>query len=324
MTISPRTEPPIASTQPLALAISSAASCLADHFRAMRQRAIETGDETCRLSQRRLVAGATDFVGETLRDAVDLKDAMRRIARGYNLLHGGDFNHVEERSGRLVYRITDKGFPFALEPGGEAAVTVMESVLILLHAMLSIAAGDDLRDELRLVRTRRARARPEPMMLRFWDAPVRFGAAVYSLEYASASGGRPVRLASGSLTAPRVYDWIIAVAEARSGERAHGDLGDKVRAALEAGEHDQAAIARRLGLSVATLRRRLALGGADFRSLRAAALNARAQNLLGGGRGADDVAEALGFADARSFRRAFKAWNGVTPGRFTGSGHITL
>jgi AraC-like DNA-binding protein len=31
----------------------------------------------------------------------------------------------------------------------------------------------------------------------------------------------------------------------------------------------------------------------------------------------DDVAQVLGFSDSRSFSRAFKAWNGVTPSNWS-------
>ncbi|MEM6683996.1 MAG: helix-turn-helix domain-containing protein, partial [Pseudomonadota bacterium] len=72
-------------------------------------------------------------------------------------------------------------------------------------------------------------------------------------------------------------------------------------------------IAKALGVSVATLRRRLEAENTSFRRLRAKALNARAQHLLSTRASLSDVAEILGFADLRSFSRAYKAWNGVTP-----------
>ena len=72
-----------------------------------------------------------------------------------------------------------------------------------------------------------------------------------------------------------------------------------------------------MGLSVATLRRRLSGEGFTFRALREEVLNETARRLLSGGKSVSDVAEALGFSDARAFNRAFKDWNGVTPKAFT-------
>jgi AraC-like DNA-binding protein len=56
--------------------------------------------------------------------------------------------------------------------------------------------------------------------------------------------------------------------------------------------------------------------GHGFRELRAEALNDQARALLDGRCALLDVAEALGFADGRSFARAFKSWNGITPSSY--------
>jgi AraC-like DNA-binding protein len=63
----------------------------------------------------------------------------------------------------------------------------------------------------------------------------------------------------------------------------------------------------------ATLRRRLESEGASFRDLRRDTLNEAAKRLLRRRSSVAEVAEELGFSDFRSFNRAFKAWNGVTP-----------
>jgi AraC-like DNA-binding protein len=71
-----------------------------------------------------------------------------------------------------------------------------------------------------------------------------------------------------------------------------------------------------MGLSVATLRRRLSESGTNFRNLRHQTLNKMAQSMLRQGRPIVDVAEALNYVDVRSFSRAFKAWNDLTPVAF--------
>jgi AraC-like DNA-binding protein len=300
----------------IVIAASLGAMSPLDYFRALRRLLAETEDETCALSQRPLARGATDFVGETLLGAADLEEAMRRSARGYNLLHGGSFNRVERHGDRIVYRIDDALFPFA--PGMDAPdvrATAMEGVVLFVHAMLSQAAGRDLTPFLRAVHSRRDRATPRPGLLGCWPVPVRRGAVAHMLEYAAEAGRLPVDRDAGEFNSMQVYDRIVERLAPGGGSPAT-DLADRVRAAIDGGAADQPRIARSVGMSVPTLRRRLAAHGADFRALRAQALNDRARRLLAGGRRPGDVADALGFADARSFSRAFKAWNGVTPARY--------
>lgn len=66
-----------------------------------------------------------------------------------------------------------------------------------------------------------------------------------------------------------------------------------------------------LALSVQDLRRRLANEGTTFRQVRRAALIDRARPHLMAGSSADDLAAALGYSDARSFRRALKLATGL-------------
>ena len=90
---------------------------------------------------------------------------------------------------------------------------------------------------------------------------------------------------------------------------------DMLRLAPDAGR--QAAIAGRIGVSPATLKRRLAGEGASFRDLRARVQDEVAKRWLGD-RSASiaRVAEQLGYGDAYSFRRAFARANGCSPAAY--------
>lgn len=75
--------------------------------------------------------------------------------------------------------------------------------------------------------------------------------------------------------------------------------------------------ARELGMSVRSLRRRLAEEGVSYRALVQATLEEAAiQALQTPGRSVQEAAVATGFSDSTAFHRAFKQWTGVTPTEF--------
>jgi AraC-like DNA-binding protein len=76
-------------------------------------------------------------------------------------------------------------------------------------------------------------------------------------------------------------------------------------------------VARELGMSVRTLRRRLAEQGASYRQLtdelrRDLAINYLRETAMT----VEDIAYALGFSDAANFRQAFRRWTSATPQQF--------
>ncbi len=73
-------------------------------------------------------------------------------------------------------------------------------------------------------------------------------------------------------------------------------------------------IAVALNLSERSLRRKLAAVGHAFREILDGIRTERALELLrGGSMPVMEVADAVGFSDAREFRRAFKRWTGISP-----------
>lgn len=79
--------------------------------------------------------------------------------------------------------------------------------------------------------------------------------------------------------------------------------------------------AARLGVGPRTLRRQLAREGTSYQQSLDQLLRETAIEMLHVQRlGLADVAEQLGFAEPRSFSRAFKRWTGVPPSRYTRPG----
>jgi AraC-like DNA-binding protein len=100
-------------------------------------------------------------------------------------------------------------------------------------------------------------------------------------------------------------------------------VAGKVRDLVLSGMHhdplhmDMEAIARKLAISVATLRRRLTEEGASYSGIVDEARHELAMRYLGeAARSVGEVAFLLGFADVASFHRAFKRWTGTSPAEF--------
>ncbi len=290
---------------------------LSEFFLLFRQLMAVAPDETLSMSRRPLAPGTMDFVVETVQGAQTLEDAMRRVARAFNHVHGGFYNRVERTRDRIAYLIDDRDFPYVTPVTREATEGFMHGVLIFLHAILSLAVGRPLCEEIVCIRSRRARRSTPDGLLSFWSAPVKIASATYAIEYKMAAATLPVRFElNGTNSASAVFDAIETMIARRSDAPGPKDFKSRVEACLDQGISGQTDVARRLGVSPATMRRRLTIEGVTFRELRAASLAAMGRRMIEQGRPVADVADHLGFADMRSFSRAFKRRFGVTPTHF--------
>jgi len=288
---------------------------LADFFRLLHDLATAGGEETFSLSARPMMAGTAEFVFSSAAHCATVGEAMQAIARAYNLLHGDEFNLVEASRGGITYAIDDERFPYTVARD-EALCLSLECTLIVLHCALCHLAGADLTPRVTAIATGRGRSQTwGKQALAFWNQPVRYASPRYAITYGAAVAGLPLAKRRGQ-TRPGIalHNRIISLIEARRPPNAPPPgLVDQVAAALRAGLQFQDEVAARLGVSVATLRRRLEDDGASFRDLRGQVLSDRARQMLTDGCEVNAVAEALGFSDARSFARAFSSWLGVSP-----------
>lgn len=91
---------------------------------------------------------------------------------------------------------------------------------------------------------------------------------------------------------------------------------------LDGGDISMAAVAAELGLSQATLRRRLQAEGIKFaRLLDELRCQVAIEYLSDGRHSVNEVAYRLGFSDPAPFSRAFKRWTGKTPSAFARNAH---
>lgn len=151
--------------------------------------------------------------------------------------------------------------------------------------------------------------------LKLFRAPVLAGGDRYALTFKSAVLRLPV--VRGSYEFASFFE----VFPCGVFELSSSALPEQVLALLHAwvrqgdGMPSQQALARSLGISLSSFRRRLAEAGANFRQLREQCLLRSAEELLGGTDLAiNEVAARLGFSDTPAFRRAFRQWTGAAPG----------
>ncbi len=152
---------------------------------------------------------------------------------------------------------------------------------------------------------------------RLFGCPVRFGALRTELAIPSAMLDRPLAKAD-----PGLSTFFERHAEAileRMGARA--DATAKVRRAVSeavhAGDVSETIVAKRLGWSERTLRRRLGEEGTSFRQVLDDVRRELAQGwLVQSEMAIGEIAFLLGFSESSNFHRAFKRWTGQTPDEF--------
>lgn len=290
---------------------------LTDYFLILWELSKALQDETIHLSSRHLMPGSTSFIMSNIAGCANLEDAMKLIAKSYNMLHGGPYNRVEQRDGDLLYIIDDSQFPYVPQKQDYIHFT-MECVLIYLQGILSFITSRDLGDFLRKVHTKRDRGPVKSRHMQFWPTPIRYQSGQYVLTYDLSAAALPITIPASPMPRSReIYDHVIAMIRKRGATE--DDLTswtDRVSQALAHGLLSQQDVARHLGASVATLRRRLTEENSSFRELHQQCLNERSRQMITQGYHMADIAEELGFSDFRSFIRAFKGWNGITPTAF--------
>lgn len=298
---------------------------LSGYFRLLDDISKAIGDEALNLSQRPLMPGALQFVMAQARSEKTLEQAMKKVAQSFNLLHGGEFNHVFIRDHCLVYEIVIEDFPYPDDVSIDEQNGLMECILILMHFMFSgLTDAEGLDEALVRVRTRRSfETKPDfSSQLGFWSCHVSGGAAAFSLSYGEEARHQPIILSEKQLPKPNeIYNLVADYVETRSGKKQSiQSYSKRVSGLLRNGAMAETDIANHLNLSPRSLRRHLEKEGQSFRVLRDQAKNYQARSLIFSDVPMAAIAEKLGYADERSLRRAFVRWNNMSPARFKRQG----
>ncbi|MET0385578.1 MAG: AraC family transcriptional regulator ligand-binding domain-containing protein [Polyangiales bacterium] len=147
--------------------------------------------------------------------------------------------------------------------------------------------------------------------------PVTFDAAVDCMQF-------PARHLDQSLVTSDPHLYALACAQldadsARMPAARPASLRSQVQASLEsrlAYDASLEGVARDLGISARTLRRRLGALGVSFQALLLEVRRTRALALLKTDAAIDGVGMQLGYGDPANFRRAFRRWTGVAPSAY--------
>ena len=246
------------------------------------------------------IAGLAMLVSETLGDAI-----------AYGLDHQGESgalleHHATTLRDEMVVEVTPKVFDLEIEPF--LVEEAFSSAVAVVRCLVGPGYSPN-RIELAYPRPAHADA-----YARFFQCPVRFATGANRMF--SNSRWLKTRLPGydAAMCGPlrTELDALLKQPAGRS------DLLESLSNRLRSGVDERQAlneVAQQLNMSERTLRRRLVELKVSYRQLLDDVRHERAQDLLHSTTmTVREVAQAVGFADARSFRRAFKRWTGVLPG----------
>jgi AraC-like DNA-binding protein len=245
-------------------------------------------------------------VGFLMESAPDVRTALRDMSRHFRVHNPNAAITVFEEESFAVF-----GYAI-LQPGLEAHAHILDFAMAIGLNIMQAMCGQDWSP----VEMRFAHARPRDLgPYRFFRSVLRFDEGETALVFARHWMDRRPHGADRLLHMMMAHR--VGEIEAHSSE----DLVDSVRRILPAMvlEHTTtlAVVAKRLGLGVRTLNRRLAAEGTSFMQLREEASRAMARQLLDSTRmPVTEIAGVLGYANPGAFTRAFGRWAGVPPTRW--------
>ncbi|NQY13887.1 MAG: helix-turn-helix domain-containing protein [Henriciella sp.] len=290
---------------------------LIDYYRIQRRIGRILDDFTSNLSERRLTYRTGTFLVSTIQEAATLQAAVESTCDHYNMLHGDEYNSWFVRDGLLYLRIDDTQFPYRFRDDRKLRLLVGDCLTIKTHCTLDSLTNGQAAKALRYIRLKRKRDVADNPQNAFWDVPVKYGGAAYELVYDFDEACVPVpRVADADLSADGILTRVISYLRARSNEIDQRSYHARVFDLMLSANVSQSSIARELGVSVATLRRRLTEEGYTFRDLRTQMTLEKADRLLSRGQTVAQVSEALNYSDMRSFIRAYKKMRGHTPSAY--------
>ncbi|WP_066588475.1 AraC family transcriptional regulator [Sphingomonas pruni] len=270
-----------------------------------------SNDETHRLGSAPVPNGNFELLMASMIQGETLGDGLRRLAAGAQIVRPDLMIGVSMRNGEATLTIGLRG------ADGAAAAIYVEAMLVVIHCALQWAMEHAIEP-----RRLRGPAMVQPFgcsLLGVLGTPVQRQGDEAQIVYRAEDVEASFHVSAFQRWHEAAFGEYVRLVELRRLDHARSDaevasgLLARVRACLLDEAASQTAVARRLGMSVPTLRRRLAESGLSFRRISSDLRREAAEMLLLGDKPAGDIAEELGMSDSRCFRRACNGWFGVPP-----------
>lgn len=267
-----------------------------------------TGDEFMGFTERPCKRGAFPFMLHSIRRCDNLREALTMGMRFYDLISDDISTELMEDEGRASIIISFK------RPELDGSHFYQDFWMIIWHRLASWLCGTSIP----LIETGFAQARPQhaPELLTMFPSEHHFDCAqnrlVFPGEHLNASLIRNKSEVDKFLIQSPYNLLTIPGHDQSLKKRVASQLGTSAEGYLEIPPLWE--VAERFSMSQQTLHRRLRQEGSSYQKIKDSVRRDLAlTKLMREKRPVYEVAEAVGFSDARSFTRAFKQWTGMTP-----------
>ena len=269
---------------------------------------VETmADEGHRLSNTVVPTGNFELLIASMVQGASLADGLARMANGARILRPDLNFQISSRQGRVQLTVH-----FA---SGEslAQAIYLEALVTVIHCAVRWGlerAADPLR-----VRGPAIVGADQGSWLNLLGPAVQRQGEGVSVVYSAEVSAAPFRQhAFGRWHDATFNEYVRLVSRVEEPRPARSSPAlQQVREALLNGARGQSDVARRMAMSVPSLRRRLTEEGASFRGIQTSLRREAAEVMLLGDKSVEEIATELGLSDSRCFRRACKAWFGESP-----------
>lgn len=268
----------------------------------------EVDDEFLGLSTHRVPQGSTELmIARALQEAT-FGEAIRAFANSLNILWPDVHAEVKIRLDELHFSMTCKGEYV------EARQIFLEIACIPFYCIFEWLA--DSRFPVLRFRTDSNRPTGAVHQLAILDCGVRFEGRGVDIVLPRSVESLAITNKKIAGWQPEIYQIFLDILEKRKKTFSTSSLQSYVTKALRIGIRSQQLVAASAGISVATLRRNLAMERTSFSQISDHVFRETVAMLVAYGEPVESIAAKMGYADARSFRRAFQRVFGVSPSDF--------
>lgn len=278
-----------------------------DLWRVSNRHIHATGDEAHALGRTAVPVGTFELLAATLHQAESVGEGLKRVAKASRLVSAALEISLRREGG--VHTLTID----SAHVGEPRRSLYLALWAIVFHCLLRWLTRRDLRPA-RVALPASASARALET-LRLLQCPVVRTSGRFALSYTLADCETPLLpldLRPWEAEVFLVYQRLVAQFQATAETGRPQSLAERLRLELLSGVSRQSDVCRALGVSPATLRRRLAEEGTCFRDVLDSYRRAYFERLAAGGGNQDQIAASIGYSDSRSLRRARSRWTPPT------------